>query len=129
MPEEAATQNGRCRGYTWSESAHEVEVRVPLPVGTKRNQLSITLHDDASGVNLWRTEIETAGGKERPQLPVNWNSRSRPDVRMASGPTSAPLGALPPVSDVHPNRAGHACGRGRRRGTRGRGSRGFWKRQ
>ena len=42
-----------------------MEVRLPLPIGTKRNQLDIKLRDDASGANLWRTEIETAGGRVR----------------------------------------------------------------
>ena len=32
------------------------------PLGTKRNQVSIALLDDDSGTNLWRAEVETAGG-------------------------------------------------------------------
>ena len=58
------TRTGRTKRYTWSETVHEIELRLPLPVGTKRSQLAITLHDDASGANLWRTEIETTGGRE-----------------------------------------------------------------
>jgi hypothetical protein len=58
------TRTGRTKRYTWSETVHEIELRLPLPVGTKRSQLAITLHDDASGANLWRTEIETIGGRE-----------------------------------------------------------------
>ena len=57
--------SGRCLTYSWSETETEIEIRVPLPTGTRRNQLSITLHDEASGANLWRAEIETAGGAER----------------------------------------------------------------
>ena len=51
--------------YTYTETPTDLELRVPLPTGTRRNQLSITLHDEASGSNLWRAEIETAGGEER----------------------------------------------------------------
>ena len=58
------TRTGCTKRYTWSETVHEIELRLPLPVGTKRSQLAITLHDDASGANLWRTEIETTGGRE-----------------------------------------------------------------
>ena len=65
MPSSPAASAGRAATYSWSESESEVEVRVPLPTGTRRNQLSITLHDEASGANLWRAEIETSGGAER----------------------------------------------------------------
>ena len=51
-----AMLSGRCRTYSWSETETEVEVSVPVPTGTRRNQLSITLHDEASGANLWRAE-------------------------------------------------------------------------
>lgn len=60
----ADSRHGEARTYSWRETPVEIEVRVPLPVGTKRSQLSITLHDEASGANLWRTEIETAGGRD-----------------------------------------------------------------
>ena len=56
---------GAGRAYTWEENESEVEVRVTLPTGTRRNQLSITLIDEATGANLWRTEIETEGGAQR----------------------------------------------------------------
>ena len=51
--------------YTFNETEADLELHIPLPTGTRRNQLSITLHDEASGANLWRAEIETAGGEER----------------------------------------------------------------
>ena len=65
MPSADERRASRCRGYTYSESYTEIEVLIPIPTGTKRSQLSITLHDEASGANLWRAEIETAGGEER----------------------------------------------------------------
>lgn len=56
----------RCGGHTahyaWTETVNELEVRLPVPIGTKRSQLQISLHDGASGINLWRTEVETVGG-------------------------------------------------------------------
>jgi hypothetical protein len=74
------TRTGRTKRYTWSETVHEIELRLPLPVGTKRSQLAITLHDDASGANLWRTEIETTGGRE------NYAERALLRVRPAFWP-------------------------------------------
>ena len=65
MPEQPAARHGKTAHYSWVESPYQLEVRVPLPVGTKRTQLSIALRDEASGATLWRNEIETAGGEER----------------------------------------------------------------
>ena len=62
---QSVVRKNRMPTYTFSETETDLELRIPLPTGTRRNQLSITLHDEASGANLWRSEIETAGGEER----------------------------------------------------------------
>ena len=39
----AVVASGSTDRYTWSESAHLVEVRVALPLGTKRHELKLSL--------------------------------------------------------------------------------------
>ena len=58
-------RHGKTERYSWRETLSELEVRVHLPLGTKRNQLQIVLLDAATQSNLWLTEIETAGGEAR----------------------------------------------------------------
>ena len=68
---------GRAAGYAWRETPSDLEVRVPVPPGTKRSELNVAL-EDHHGRNVWRNEHETSGGAEvstRPRLrvrPVFW---------------------------------------------------------
>ena len=68
---------GSGAGYAWRETPSDLEVRVPVPPGTKRSELNVAL-EDHHGRNVWRNEHETSGGAEvstRPRLrvrPVFW---------------------------------------------------------
>ena len=58
------SRRGSVASHSWVETPETVEVRIKLPIGTKRSQLRISLRDGDR--EAWRNEIETAGGEDLP---------------------------------------------------------------
>ena len=72
-------------GYAWRETPSDLEVRVPVPPGTKRSELNVAL-EDHHGRNVWRNEHETSGGAE---VVAAENPATTAAVTCSAGPSSS----------------------------------------